>query len=340
MGLATGAVNRDKSEKSFSLFSVVTFPNNECTTTGNTPMTGVCQTTEECSNNKGAASGNCASGFGVCCMYTTSTCGDTITNNVTYIQNTNYPSGFSTASKACAYKVTGDASVCQIRLDFDNGVLAQPDANGICLDTVAVTSPSGYNPPTICGTLTGQHMYIETARQNPGATININTGVAISARTWKVKVTMIECSNPSRAPTDCLQYFTGTGGIVESFNNPTLMIKNQRYDVCIRQIDGFCTYEVAEANSGTPDAFDLEPVGGDDVAKVGVDCDVSWVVIPTSDTSDKHCGRKLNSISAQTVSGTVVGNVNPFVIGVVASNVNQENGKGFKLRYTQRPCNN
>ncbi len=53
----------------FSLFSVVTFPNNECTTTGTNPMTGVCQTTEECSDNSGTASGNCASGFGVCCMY-------------------------------------------------------------------------------------------------------------------------------------------------------------------------------------------------------------------------------------------------------------------------------
>ncbi len=156
---------------------------------------------------------------------------------------------------------------------------------------------------------------------------------------------MIECDNPSRsvykfcfswhfkwlhlfsrAPTDCLQYFTGTGGIIESFNNPTGMIQNQEYDVCIRQIDGFCSYEIAEANSGTPDAFELPPVAAD-VAKVsfddqcsnvyevnsmiiileqiGNDCAIAWIVVPTSGIADKHCGKKLSDTSANTVSGTV-----------------------------------
>merc|ERR1711910_188591 len=53
------------------LFSVVTFPNDECTTISTPAMSGICVTAEECSNSGdtiAVASGNCASGFGVCCM--------------------------------------------------------------------------------------------------------------------------------------------------------------------------------------------------------------------------------------------------------------------------------
>ena len=101
-----------------------------------------------------------------------------------------------------------------------------------------------------------------------------------------------------------MQYFTEPGGIIESFNNPDGMIKNQEYDVCIRQIDGFCSYEIAEANSGTPDSFELPPVA-DDQVKVGTDCAVAWVTVPTNNAQDKHCGKKLGTVSGNTVSGTV-----------------------------------
>ena len=49
-----------------SLFSVVQFKNNECTATSG--LTGVCYSSTECTDNGGSASGNCASGFGVCCI--------------------------------------------------------------------------------------------------------------------------------------------------------------------------------------------------------------------------------------------------------------------------------
>ena len=55
--------------ESFSLFSVLSFPNDECTTTKPTePQTsGICLTESECTQTLGVAEGNCASGFGVCC---------------------------------------------------------------------------------------------------------------------------------------------------------------------------------------------------------------------------------------------------------------------------------
>ena len=56
--------------EAFSLFSVVTFPNDECTTVMDPTMRGLCITAEECTDQGGTASGNCASGFGVCCFTT------------------------------------------------------------------------------------------------------------------------------------------------------------------------------------------------------------------------------------------------------------------------------
>jgi len=45
-----------------------------------------------------------------------------------------------------------------LRLDFDNMIVNQPTTQGACTtDTFVTTSPSGYAPPTICGTNSGTH---------------------------------------------------------------------------------------------------------------------------------------------------------------------------------------
>ena len=41
----------------------------ECTTKSSTSTKGVCFTTTECQEKGGNADGNCASSFGVCCMF-------------------------------------------------------------------------------------------------------------------------------------------------------------------------------------------------------------------------------------------------------------------------------
>ncbi len=43
-------------------------------------MRGTCMTTNECDDNGGTSDGNCAAGFGVCCMFT-STCSSSSTTN-------------------------------------------------------------------------------------------------------------------------------------------------------------------------------------------------------------------------------------------------------------------
>ena len=160
----------------FSLFSIVQFPNQDCDTTDVNVKKGVCVTSTECSDGSGTAAGNCASGFGVCCIFKTSDCGTTISKNISYIQNPSYPSTYSTTG-TCSYKVSKvDSSVCQLRLDFDTLVLGGNDATGShagccgstcgtvagdsASDSLSVAGQSGKNPPTICHTNTGYHSKI------------------------------------------------------------------------------------------------------------------------------------------------------------------------------------
>merc|ERR1719242_2599352 len=100
-----------RKEKHFSLFSVVTFKNEECTS--ETTLTGgarkgTCYTTTECSDKSGTKSGNCASGFGVCCVFIDKTgASASIKENRTHLRNSEYPSyATATAKTSIVYTVS------------------------------------------------------------------------------------------------------------------------------------------------------------------------------------------------------------------------------------------
>merc|ERR1712079_943397 len=57
--------NLTRNPKTFSLFSIVQFPNPECVAGSSSTTKGTCLTTSECTDKGGAADGDCAAGFGV-----------------------------------------------------------------------------------------------------------------------------------------------------------------------------------------------------------------------------------------------------------------------------------
>ena len=65
-------------------------------------MRGTCLTSNECAGQGGTADGGCAAGFGVCCMFTLSTCGGTVNQNCTYVQNEGFPTA-SMTEQTCTY---------------------------------------------------------------------------------------------------------------------------------------------------------------------------------------------------------------------------------------------
>jgi len=351
---STAMAAPNKEAKAFSLFSVVTFPNDECTTVMDPTMRGLCITAEECTDQGGTASGNCASGFGVCCFTTVTAAGE-IKNNVTYIQNVGFPTavlGTAPVTAATrAFTVKGGANICQVRFDFEAATVFQGPTAGACAgDAITVTQTSttiGNGFTNLCGTLSGQHIYVENDGANPAATLNIATSDTALARTWKILVRTIECDSPAKAPGGCLQYFTGTSGNILSFNAGATgaLIDNLLYNICIRREVGMCSYTVREARSaaGAVDAFLIPSAAAVTATEGGVgatDCTAAaYLVIPNSAVAvPRYCGGVLTAISMETAASPITGDGAQFQITVSTANQDGADGTGFDLVYAQVGC--
>jgi len=366
-GYSYSAVADERASRAFSLFNVVKFKNSACQATSDTTLTGVCYTSEECSDNGGTADGNCAASFGVCCVLKVSTCGSSVTQNCSYIENVGYPTAITTAG-TCAYTVKRCSSeICQVRLDFKNFVLAQPSAKttGLCVDTFTVVAGAGtgtrITPPTICGTNTDEHMYIDAGTADTAATLTFLTNTA-GTGTWRVKVSQIACHSAYKAPAGCLQYFTGVAGTIKSFNwgdgtgtcSAGCMTQSQNYYACVRKESGMCSIQYVPSTVTTGDAFDLtnaattQLVDADSCVTIGT----GHIFIPNvriasaSNGADIaggiYCGEVLSiplAIIAISVDSGVVSDSPRFNIRVVADNGEAQNElSGFSLDYAQMPC--
>ena len=62
----------------------------------------------------------------------------------------------------------------------------------------------------------------------------------------------------SRAPLDCVQYFTGKAGSVQSYNFAGgQLIQSLRYTNCIRTEAGYCAIQWKESSTTSPDPFEF-----------------------------------------------------------------------------------
>merc|ERR1719272_1502012 len=249
--------NAPRNKKLFSLFSIVTFPNQGCASQDSSARNGTCYTSSECQNKGGTTSGNCAAGFGVCCLFIVSATSTTISENCTYIQNPSYPSVYADTT-ALSYTINKcSSSVCNVRLDFETfttlgpSITTEVTATGVCVDTLVVTGTSGLTTPIICGKNAGQHIYLEMG--NSGSTDTAVLAFTFSGtstvRTWEIKATQIPCGAAHRPPDGCLQYHTTLSGRFQTFNfaetttASMIHLAAQNYDVCIRQEAGYCCIE-------------------------------------------------------------------------------------------------
>lgn len=250
-GILVGAETQDRKEKHFSLFSVVTFKNEECTSettfTGGASA-GTCYSTTECSDKSGTASGNCAAGFGVCCMFTNAlSAASTITENRTWIRNKEYPS-YATATTAQDFSYTinkMNSDICQVRLDFEQFQIAGPGNTNeqivgasaythctrdlLTITTTALSTAANTEPGIICGSITGEHLYFDlTPTTSDALTINIATAATgttaalitpvLANRIWNFKVSQIPCYATYRAPPGCQRYLMTDTGKIASLN--------------------------------------------------------------------------------------------------------------------------
>merc|ERR1712117_880218 len=353
------AMPQNKKGKAFSLFSVVTFPNVECTTTMTPAMKGTCVTQEECQNTGNTvatASGNCASGFGVCCFRRITEPG-AVTESLTHIESEGFPTPVAALTAAPvtpvarAFPIMTDSSVCAVKFDFVNVQLTDPTpGTGACTDALTVATPArnqgaGFVPGALCGVLTGQHMYVDvnTAGGAMAATININTDNNPGNRFWKILVQRIACDSPDLPPAGCLQFFTGLSGLITSFNgarmgNAHQMIQNQQYRVCIKRGAGMCSVTYREADA----AGQIGSFAAGGPTGIGATCTATDHTFITVQPIGKICGSVLSPAQGPAAGMAVTGpvNSNEFGLTVTAPNgVATAAGTGFNLIYNQVACN-
>merc|ERR1712176_1173998 len=350
----------ERAGKAFSLFSIVQFPNQQCTGASSSTTYGTCYTSSECSAKGGSADGNCAAGFGVCCVIYTTTCGTSISTNTTYIRNPNYPSSYTASSAAtCTYtfsKVSDD--ICQLRLDFQPFAgFATSTTAGDCYDKLAVAGQTGVDPPTICGTNTGYHMYAEFGASSTDSitmTLTYGSSGLTTAKTFNILTRQISCTATYKAPTDCTQYFTGISGSVQSYSYGQLL-KSMYYTNCIRTEKGYCAIQWKQSSTTSPDPFEIVATTPALAASSGSSttlCTSGFVAIPDLSmdgvTSIGGLGVKafqsvvcgtVFGIEAQTTSAALISKKQPFIVGVYTDTTTAHpGGTGFNLDYTQIPC--
>jgi len=141
---------------------------------------------------------------------------------------------------------------------------------GGCLtDTFYMKSASmSTNPPSLCGTATGEHMYLEAdvdncnylqfhladmATSSVSATRGITT---LATRSWDMTITQIECSSKVLPPTGCTKYYWNAAGRAElkssnyQVTTTSLHLAQQHDRYCVRRERGFCVGCFATVASG------------------------------------------------------------------------------------------
>ncbi|XP_076315452.1 uncharacterized protein LOC143227985 [Tachypleus tridentatus] len=328
-----------KSKKIFSdIFGSTKFFNTRCQT--DDQRDGTCYAENECTRLGGKPNGACASKYGVCCVFD-ATCGGVVRENNAVILSPNYPYAF-TDSRKCEVIIQRKPNTCQVRLDFIEMTLAQPD-NTICVkDRFSVYG--NQNVPVICGENRNQHMYVDFG-ENDNLLVNVVTSGVSVERKWKIQVTYLECNSPETAPVGCLQYYKEPTGHVSSFNfestnnNIPRHLGNLNYLICVKQKAGFCRIR------WTAETFEIS--GSKNKARRGASsCKYDYVIIPNAfgemDTTsyDRFCGKRLNTINYAPQSVPLTSHTFPFILRFVTNNQETEANKnrGFKMQYEQLPC--
>merc|ERR1712224_1016440 len=121
-----------------------------------------------------------------------------------------------------------------------------------------------------------------------------------TTRQYDIRITQFECNSESGGPQNCLQYYTGTTGTVQSFNYPigattlgssVTHLADQIYNICIRRASGYCavcyfpTLFPTTSTATTQASYGLGKIGSSTTcttipAQTDTDCRADYIIIP------------------------------------------------------------
>merc|ERR1719499_832462 len=329
----------ERDEKFLSVFQIVKFNNDACEAVDGTM--GTCYTAAECTNKGGEERGNCASGFGVCCVAVVDPCnGGNIALNNSYIVNPGFPNTVSdSSSTSCGtsrsfrtnrqlstgamyeWTISKAASdIVQLRFDMDYFETSLPSMGDCTNDTFTITGAdpvSMKNVPTnLCGILTGQHLYVSVKTVSQ-VKVQLNLA-SIGSQKFKILIRQFDSSQTEYlAPRGCLQYFRNDVGTIATFNNQAGMgelLNNHMYSACIAQNDAYCDVSLTAIN------FELTGSSGmcSDAVTFGM---------------NQQCGSTFG------VSGSLLWNyTGPYIIPMMSDSDNSAMVGGYEIVFLLLPC--
>ena len=157
-------------------------------------------------------------------------------------------------------------------------------------------------------------------------TANFHIGSSTTTtRQWNIYVTQYTCGQEDlTGPPGCLQYHTGTTGLIKSFGFPssntasatdvsTTHLQNQVYQICIRRESGYCYICYSPWDSDGSFGVSVSPTAAIAKGAVSTSCIDDYIVIPGGHTAaiaaittptvasrSKYCGRFLATSDSAT----------------------------------------
>ncbi|XP_071868245.1 uncharacterized protein [Bombus fervidus] len=209
----------------------------------------------ECRIRQGKSNGRCVPGFGVCCIFTT-TCGQKVQNNLTYVISPGFPNLIDWPMKCSVVVQKINRQVSQLRIDFVHFNIGQPNPRtGVC-DEDIMEIRNGKNVFQMCGWNSGQHLYIDFDGDDQSLTLDFRLPSNLRSRMWEMR--LVQLCFAQRAPTGCLQYFQGSNGTLKTFNflSNGRYLADQDYLMCIHREREMCGISYTPCS---PDSFRIGP---------------------------------------------------------------------------------
>lgn len=115
----------ERRAKLFSIFQIVRFDNEQCTTTdpdGTQNMFGTCYSAADCANNGGTSGSTCAEGYGVCCLVFKNPCDcdQIIRSDNAFLTSPGFPVPASDGNFQCAGGLTTPCSTKRRKRESEN----------------------------------------------------------------------------------------------------------------------------------------------------------------------------------------------------------------------------
>jgi len=210
-------------------------------------------------------------------------------------------------------------------------------------DQFLVLSPGNKSPPTICGTSSGDHMYVDASDSCTTLQYlrSASTASGATAADFSIKVTQVECTSKTKSPSECTQYHTAASGTINSYNYQSgsgtgTHLGNQNYAICIRPERGACAicYSAADTEwqmSTDATTIPIDTVCGttgvgasnDYIEIPGGVCDPSVAAIASLYSADRYCGTTFlcpGVVGAAGATHTVCSMQKPFKVNVYTNN--------------------